>query len=75
AYLDESMLTGEPLPAHKGTGDVVIGGTLNTNGYLTIEATKVGQETMLAGIIRVVEQAQTEKAPIQRQADRISGIF
>ncbi|WP_214851708.1 heavy metal translocating P-type ATPase [Exiguobacterium sp. s193] len=75
AYLDESMLTGEPLPAHKGAADPVIGGTLNTNGHLLIEATKVGQETMLANIIRVVEQAQTEKAPIQRQADRISGIF
>ncbi|MGA9231269.1 MAG: heavy metal translocating P-type ATPase [Exiguobacterium oxidotolerans] len=75
AYLDESMLTGEPLPAHKGADDTVIGGTLNTNGNLLIEATKVGQETMLANIIRVVEQAQTEKAPIQRQADRISGIF
>ena len=75
AYLDESMLTGEPLPAHKGADDTVIGGTLNTNGHLLIEATKVGQETMLANIIRVVEQAQTEKAPIQRQADRISGIF
>ncbi|OIN66686.1 ATPase P [Exiguobacterium sp. KRL4] len=75
AYLDESMLTGEPLPAHKTVHDAVIGGTLNTNGHLLLEATKVGQETMLANIIRVVEQAQTEKAPIQRQADRISGIF
>lgn len=75
AYLDESMLTGEPLPVHKTNNDAVIGGTLNTNGHLVIEATKVGQETMLANIIRVVEQAQTEKAPIQRQADRISGVF
>ncbi|MGX8177850.1 heavy metal translocating P-type ATPase [Exiguobacterium artemiae] len=75
AYLDESMLTGEPLPVHKTNNDTVIGGTLNTNGHLVIEATKVGQETMLANIIRVVEQAQTEKAPIQRQADRISGVF
>ncbi|WP_393964845.1 heavy metal translocating P-type ATPase [Exiguobacterium sp. S22-S28] len=75
AYLDESMLTGEPLPVHKTNNDTVIGGTLNTNGHLVIEATKVGQETILANIIRVVEQAQTEKAPIQRQADRISGVF
>ncbi len=75
AYLDESMLTGEPLPVHKTNNDTVIGGTLNTNGHLVIAATKVGQETMLANIIRVVEQAQTEKAPIQRQADRISGVF
>ncbi len=75
AYLDESMLTGEPLPVHKTNNDTVIEGTLNTNGHLVIEATKVGQETMLANIIRVVEQAQTEKAPIQRQADRISGVF
>ncbi|WP_114571292.1 heavy metal translocating P-type ATPase [Exiguobacterium flavidum] len=75
AYLDESMLTGEPLPQHKQPGDTVVGGTLNTNGHLTIEAVKVGADTMLAQIVRVVEQAQTEKAPIQRQADRISGIF
>jgi len=75
AYLDESMLTGEPLPQQKQPGDTVVGGTLNTNGHLTIEAVKVGADTMLAQIVRVVEQAETEKAPIQRQADRISGIF
>ncbi|WP_313489421.1 heavy metal translocating P-type ATPase [Exiguobacterium sp.] len=75
AYLDESMLTGESVPVHKTVGASVIGGTLNTNGSLQIEATKIGQATVLAQIIRVVEQAQTEKAPIQRQADRISGVF
>ncbi|WP_294739432.1 cation-translocating P-type ATPase [uncultured Exiguobacterium sp.] len=75
AYLDESMLTGESVPVHKTVGASVIGGTLNTNGSLQVEATKIGQATVLAQIIRVVEQAQTEKAPIQRQADRISGVF
>ena len=75
AYLDESMLTGESAPVHKTVGASVVGGTLNTNGSLQVEATKIGQATVLSQIIRVVEQAQTEKAPIQRQADRISGVF
>ncbi|MCY1692505.1 copper-translocating P-type ATPase [Exiguobacterium sp. SL14] len=75
AYLDESMLTGESVPVRKTIGTSVIGGTLNTNGSLQVEATKIGQATVLSQIIRVVEQAQTEKAPIQRQADRISGVF
>jgi Cu+-exporting ATPase len=75
AYLDESMLTGESVPVHKTVGASVIAGTVNTNGSLQIEATKIGQATVLAQIIRLVEQAQTEKAPIQRQTDRISGVF
>ncbi|MBI1800069.1 MAG: heavy metal translocating P-type ATPase, partial [Chloroflexi bacterium] len=73
--VDESMLTGESLPVEKGLGDSVIGATLNKLGMLKIEATKVGAESALAQIIRMVEQAQGSKAPIQRLADRISSVF
>lgn len=73
--VDESMLTGESLPVGKQTGDTVIGATLNKNGLLRVKATKVGKETALAQIIKVVEDAQGSKAPIQRIADVISGIF
>ncbi|EGK10273.1 MAG: heavy metal translocating P-type ATPase [Firmicutes bacterium] len=73
--VDESMLTGESLPVEKGAGDRVIGATVNGHGVLRIRADKVGKETALAQIIRVVEEAQGSKAPIQRIADRISGIF
>lgn len=73
--IDESMLTGESVPVDKSIGDTVIGATLNKNGFIKIEATKVGKETALAQIIKVVEEAQGSKAPIQRMADSISGIF
>lgn len=73
--VDESMLTGESIPVEKSTGDQVIGATINKNGHFTFEATKVGKDTALAGIIKIVEEAQGSKAPIQRMADKISGIF
>lgn len=73
--VDESMLTGESIPVEKATGDTVIGGTVNTTGTLKLKALKVGNETVLARIIRMVEDAQGSKAPIQQIADKISGIF
>lgn len=73
--VDESMLTGESVPIDKAAGDEVIGSTVNKNGFLKVEATKVGKDTALAQIVKVVEQAQGSKAPIQRLADKISGIF
>src|SRR5262249_34081213 len=73
--VDESMLTGESLPLEKVAGDAVIGATINQTGMLRVRATKVGGETILASIIRLVEQAQGSKAPIQRLADTVAGIF
>jgi heavy metal translocating P-type ATPase len=73
--VDESMLTGEPLPVEKSAGDRVVGGTLNFSGVLDAEATAVGADTVLAGIVRLVDQAQSRKAPVQRLADRLAGVL
>ncbi|WP_028992161.1 heavy metal translocating P-type ATPase [Thermoanaerobacter thermocopriae] len=73
--VDESMLTGESIPVEKRVGDEVIGATINKTGSFKFEATKVGKDTALAQIIKLVEDAQGSKAPIQRLADQISGIF
>jgi len=73
--VDESMLTGESLPVEKTTGDRVIGATVNGHGLLNVRATAVGSDSTLANIVRMVERAQSSKAPIQQLADRISNIF
>lgn len=73
--LDESMLTGEPLPVTKRIGDRVIGATMNTNGALIIKAERVGSSTMLAQIVQMVAQAQRSRAPMQRMADIVAGYF
>ena len=73
--VDESMITGESIPVEKAEGETLIGATMNQRGVLRMRATKVGADTVLASIIRMVEQAQGSKAPIQRLADTISGIF
>src|SRR3989344_487278 len=72
SYVDEAMVTGEPIPVQKNIGDSVVGGTINTMGSFTFKATKVGSETMLAHIIKMVQEAQGSKAPIQALADKIS---
>ena len=73
--VDESMLTGEPLPVAKRIGDEVIGATVNRSGSITFRATRVGKETALGQIIQLVEDAQATKAPIQRLADQVAGVF
>jgi Cu2+-exporting ATPase/Cu+-exporting ATPase len=75
SFVDEAMLTGEPMPVEKKIGDHVVGGTLNTTGHFIFRATKVGSETLLSGIIKMVEDAQGSRAPIQALADKISGVF
>src|SRR6266478_3954088 len=69
------MLTGEPMPVGKKPGGEVVGGTLNTTGSVTFRATRVGKETALGQIVQLVEDAQATKAPIQRLADRVAGLF
>jgi Cu+-exporting ATPase len=73
--LDESMVTGESMPVEKGPGDLVVGGTVNLSGAFRFRASRVGADTVLAQIIRLVQEAQATKAPIQRLADRVAGIF
>lgn len=73
--VDESMLTGEPMPVTKGVGDKLIGATLNTNGALVMRSEKVGSQTVLASIVQMVIQAQRSKAPMQRMADQVAGYF
>lgn len=75
SYVDESLVTGEPMPVKKEVGDTVVSGTMNTNGSFAFKATKVGSETMLARIIKMVEEAQGSRAPIQALADKISSVF
>ncbi|MEP7129106.1 MAG: heavy metal translocating P-type ATPase, partial [Chitinophagales bacterium] len=75
SFLDEAMVTGESMPIEKSIGDLVIGGTINTTGSFTFEATRVGSETLLAQIVHMVQEAQGSKAPIQALADTISGVF
>lgn len=75
AALDESAMTGESLPREVGPGDDIIGATLNTNGFLLVRATRVGEQTQLARMARIVEDAQAGKSDVQRLADRISAVF
>ncbi|MBS7556075.1 copper-translocating P-type ATPase [Ancylobacter dichloromethanicus] len=75
SFVDESMITGEPIPVQKGAGAAVVGGTINKTGSITFRATKVGGDTVLAQIIRMVEAAQGSKLPIQALVDRVTGVF
>ena len=75
SYVDESMISGEPIPVEKKTGDRVLAGTINQKGSFVIKASSVGSETVLARIIRMVQEAQGSKAPVQRIVDRVTGIF
>jgi Cu+-exporting ATPase len=75
SHVDESMLTGEPMPAVKAAGDPLVGGTVNQDGGLTMRAQRIGSDTMLAQIVALVAQAQRSKAPLQRVADRVAAWF
>ena len=75
SFIDEALVTGEPMPVKKKVGDSVVAGTINTTGSFTFKATKVGSETLLAHIIKMVAEAQGSRAPIQALADKISGVF
>ncbi|MEG1722920.1 MAG: heavy metal translocating P-type ATPase [Bacteroidales bacterium] len=75
SFVDESMITGEPIPVEKKADDKVIAGTINQKGAFTLEATEVGADTLLARIIRMVQEAQGSKAPVQRIVDKVAGIF
>lgn len=75
AALDEAALTGESIPVEKGVGDAVIAATINKNGFITFQASRVGDETTLSQIIRLVEEASASKAPIAKLADRVAGVF
>lgn len=73
--VDESVITGEPLPVTKRVGDTVTGATVNTSGWFTMRAERVGADTVLAGIVKLVDEATSSKAPIEKMADKISGVF
>lgn len=75
SYVDESMITGEPIPVHKRTGDEVVGSTLNRNGSLRFRTTRVGADTVLAQIVRLVQQAQSTRLPVQALVDKVTGVF
>lgn len=75
SYVDEAMVSGEPIPIEKNIGDSVVAGTINTTGSFTFKATKIGSETFLANIIKMVSEAQSSRAPIQALADKVSSIF
>ncbi len=75
SYVDESAITGEPVPVYKDSGKNVVGGTINQNGMLKFRATKIGKDTVLAQIIKMVEVAQGSKPPVQRIADRAVTYF
>jgi Cu+-exporting ATPase len=75
SFIDESMVTGEPMPRDMNVGDTVVAGTINTSGSFVFKATKVGSETLLARIVKMVEEAQGSRAPIQALADKISSVF
>ncbi|MCX5806286.1 MAG: heavy metal translocating P-type ATPase [Proteobacteria bacterium] len=74
-YIDESMITGESIPIHKNIGDEVIGGTINGKGSIIVKVVRIGKDTVLSKVIRLVEEAQFTKAPVQRLADKVAGIF